>query len=273
MNEGHWTQMAPFWRFVGPPLRPAAEDIAAFHSAITDWQNNHDVPPRALMLGVTPELYSMKWPMHTELKALDGSRQMIDAVWPGPKASAIVGSWTEIPLANKSLDVVVCDGGFGMLRYPDKQRELLAEVRRLLVPGGIFAVRLFSPVGRTGTVIDIFEDLTAGRIASLDALKLRLWGALHGSPSAGVQPRTVVAAIRDFVGDFDHLARDHGWALAHVRALGLHLESQATYYLTEAKTVIQMACDELGSFRSLGINHPSYELGDCCPLVTLQRTE
>ncbi len=271
MSKGHWPQMGQIWRFVGPPLRPGALDIAAFEHAIACWQSSHALPPRALILGVTPELYSLHWPNGTQLNAVDASSEMIDAIWPGARSDAIVGSWTAIPVINNGLDVVVCDGGFGMLRYPDQQTELLAEIKRVLKPGGIFVIRLFAPVSRTGTVDEIVEDLSSGRIASLDALKLRLWGALHGSLTSGVQPRTVVATIRDSVGNFDQLAHQHGWALPHVRALELHRESLVRYYLTDAAELVRMACEQDDGFVSRSIVEPEYELGHCCPIVTLER--
>jgi hypothetical protein len=273
MSSGHWPGIANVWQFVGPPLRPAAEDLAAFQATIDKWHDDHKKPPRALILGVTPEIYSLKWPMGTQLNALDGSPQMIDAVWPGKRSAVIIGSWTEIPFRGNSMDIVLCDGGFGMLRYPDRQIDLLRELHRIISIGGALTLRLFAPSGRTGDVAEVFAQLSAGQIASLDALKLRLWGALHGRPSEGVKPRKVVETILELLGDFDRLAADHGWTLAHVRALELHRQSLATYYLTEAEEFFRMACSDVGGFQANGITWPAYELGDCCPTVSIKRIE
>ncbi len=272
MSGNHWSRMAQLWRLVGPPLRPAPEDLAAFEDAILGWLNAHSRAPRALILGVTPELYSLRWPAGTTLRALDGSRQMIKAVWPGPPAAALLGSWTAMPLATGCRDIVVCDGGFGMLSYPQGQAELLRELHRVLAPGGIFAVRLFAPRGRTGSIEEVFADLGAGRVSSLDALKLRLWGALQGDAQQGVRPQQVVAHILAAVGNFDRLAEDHGWPLEHVRSLELHRESTASYHLTEAIEVVRMACSDAGGFESVSVVEPGYALGACCPIVTLRRT-
>jgi SAM-dependent methyltransferase len=273
MNEAHWPRMALLWQRVGPPLRPAPEDLAVFQDAIDSWLAAHDPAPRALILGVTPELYALRWPSGTSLRALDASREMIDAVWPGPSAAALQGSWTAMPLATASCDIVVCDGGFGMLSYPEGQAELLRELKRILVPGGLFVVRLFAPAGRTGTVDEVFANLDAGNIASLDALKMRLWGALHGGASEGVRPREVVARILAAVGSFDRLAEDHGWPLEHVRSLELHRESVAVYHLTEAAEVMRMAMCDPGGFETVGVVEPGYALGACCPIVTLRRSD
>ena len=272
MSGDHWSRMARLWQLVGPPLRPSPQDLAVFQDAIACWHAAHARTPRALVLGVTPELCQLRWPDGTLLQALDGSRQMIDAVWPGPPAAAILGSWTAMPLATGSCDIVVCDGGFGLLSYPQEQTELLRELHRVLPPGGIFAVRLFAPKGRTGTLEEVFANLHAGGIASLDALKLRLWGTLHGDAFQGVRPQEVVTSILAAVGNFDRLAEDHGWPLEHVQSLGLHRQSTAIYHLTEATELVRMASLDPGGFESVGITEPDYELGECCPIVTLKRT-
>ncbi|MDP1735079.1 MAG: methyltransferase domain-containing protein [Sulfuritalea sp.] len=264
--------MARLWRLVGPPLRPAPADIAVFQKTIDQWCAPHDRAPRALILGVTPELHGLRWPTGTALLALDGSRQMIDAVWPGRPAAALLGSWTAMPLAAGSCDIVACDGGFGMLSYPDGQMELLRELHRVLAPDGIFVVRLFAPKGRTGTTEEVFADLRAGNVTSLDALKLRLWGALHGDAREGVRPREVVERILAAAGDFTRLAEDHGWPLEHVRSLELHRASTAVYHLTEAREVVRMATDDPGGFEHVDTVEPRYALGACCPIVTLRRS-
>jgi SAM-dependent methyltransferase len=272
MSGKHWSGMARLWRLVGPPLRPAPEDLGVYQDAIRRWLASHGGAPRALILGVTPELCGLSWPAGTSLRALDGSRQMIKSVWPGPPAAALLGSWTTMPLAAGSCDIVVCDGGFGMLPYPQGQAELLRELHRVLAPGGIFAVRLFAPRGRTGKVEEVFADLDRGAIASLDVLKLRLWGALHGDAHQGVRPQMVVARILAAGGGFDRLAEDCGWPLDHVRSLELHRASTAVYHLTEAAELVRMASCDPGGFESLGIVEPGYALGACCPIVTLMRT-
>lgn len=272
MSMSHWSRMAQLWRMVGPPLRPACEDIEIFQSVITQWAATHDMPPRALILGVTPELHALGWPAGTTLRALDSSKPMVEAVWPDPPDAAILGSWADMPLATASCDMVICDGGFGMLPYPQGQVCLLRELHRVLVPGGIFAVRLFAPGGRTGSIENVFAELDAGRIASLDTLKLLLWGALHDDPEQGVRPREVVARILAAVGNFDRLADEYGWPIEHVRSLEFHRDSTAVYHLTEAAEVVRMATSDPGGFESHVIVEPSYALGACCPIVVLKRS-
>lgn len=269
-SSNHWSRMAANWRLVGPPLRPGAADQALFDEVIAGWSSPDGATPRALILGVTPELFHLGWPPGTQISALDGSPEMIAAVWPGEKSRAITGSWTASPLDDASQDIILLDGGFGVLGYPDAQLALLTEIRRILAPNGVFAVRLFAPAGRTGTLADISADLKAGSIASLDGLKLRLWGALQRTITKGVCPAEVVAQIEAMTGELAWLASTLGWSAQHLDTLELHRHSTATYHLIDEQQLLQMA-QGLTGLCPLSVTFPQQPYGACCPVVSLRR--
>ena len=54
------------------------------------------------------------------------------------------------------------------------------EVARLLTAKGRFVLRVFARPGVAESVEDIARDLTEGSIGDINALKLRLYGAVHG---------------------------------------------------------------------------------------------
>ena len=163
MSDNYWDRIADLWRLFGPPIRPAADDLVVYQEIVDRATALIDGPPRVLLLGVTPELYRLRWPADAEVLALDSSSPMLEAVWQGPADTAVTGSWTAMPFADQSFTLLLCDAGVGLLD-PVGQGELLAEVQRVLVPDGTLAVRLFAPQGRTGTVAEIFEDLDRGRL-------------------------------------------------------------------------------------------------------------
>jgi SAM-dependent methyltransferase len=269
-RSSHWPRIARSWSLVGSPLRPVAADLELFDQAIAGWHNDGFAAPNALILGVTAELFqNLHWPAGTRLAALDGSLAMIEAVWPGPRDTAHLGSWTDMPFPDGSLDIILCDGGFGLLSLQD-QRALLGEVARVLSTRGIFSVRLFAPMGRTGSLEDITADLMQRRIASLDQLKLRLWGAMQGSAETGVRPRDVVAQIHAMSDNGRFLVEQLGWNPEHVERLQVHRDSTAVYHLTDAAGLSAMLAATPGlALRSIA--RPGFPCGESCPVVTAQR--
>ena len=266
-----WKGMAQIWPQVGPPLRPTSEDVAIFENSVLRWAREHEKSPRVLMLGVTPELFGLRWPSGTELHAIDGSLSMIETVWPGSRNSVTLGDWTEMPFETNSFDIVVCDGGFGLLPYPNTQNLLLREVHRVLASDGVFAVRLYTPRGRTGTTEEVFQDLKAGLIASVEDLKLRLWGSVHGSAEEGVRVHDVLVEILEAVGSIQHLIEAQGWDPDYVEKLSLYRDSPTTYHLTDAAEFLRMTCIGLGGFELIDVVKPGYALGACCPIFSLRR--
>ena len=87
MNTGknHWNEFHRAWSRLAPPLRPNHEVVAAVTEHV------RDVPGRALLLGVTPELTHVG----SQLIALDHNYAMVRNIWPGNSASrwAVVGNW------------------------------------------------------------------------------------------------------------------------------------------------------------------------------------
>jgi SAM-dependent methyltransferase len=269
-GTGHWPRIARSWKLVGSPLRPAGADLALFNRVIGQWHANAARPANALILGVTAELFSgLAWPQGTKVAALDGSPDMIAAVWPGSRELARVGSWTDMPDPDASRDIILCDGGFGLLSLPDQQR-LLEEVARVLSPRGVFAVRLFAPMGRTGSLAEVVRDLRAHQVASLDQLKLRLWGALQTSAASGVRPRDVVEHIHAMSDAGRFLVEQLRWNAEHVDRLGVHRESTAVYHLTDEDGLAGML-EAVPELETLSVARPGYAFGDACPVVTLRR--
>jgi SAM-dependent methyltransferase len=261
MSGLHFGSIAARWKLVGPPLRPTEPDLEAFRRCISR------APSSVLILGVTPELFHLGFPASTRVQALDASQEMIGHVWPGSADSAHLGSWTDPPWSKESFDLVICDGGFGLLP-PSAQAKLLSQVDDLLSPGGQFVVRLFAPQGKTGTLSAIRNDLLSKNIPSLDALKLRLWGALQTSSEEGVSPRHVVAHIDEFSGGARSLETLLDWPLDHLLALDVHRTSEVRYHLVDAQQLVALASSTT-ALRLQSTEIPAHPFGECCPVVSL----
>ncbi len=146
------------------------------------------------ILGVTPELYYLPWPAGCDLLAVDRSRAMIDGVWPGAAAQAVEGDWLRMPLAPASRDLVVCDGGLILLRFPGEHEMLIEKLHEIIPSGGRCVFRLFVPPAERESVEEIIAALRAGQIANLNILKLRLAMALQPSTAEGVAVRMSCAS-------------------------------------------------------------------------------
>ena len=152
-SDGSTRQSAAFWEHqwlwwdrLGPPLRPSSEDVTLLEQMLEEERAKRARPLGAVMLGVTPEIASMRWPAGTRLLAVDRSQGMIDHVWPSqPFAGAEVvrGDWTELPLAAGACDVVVADACFSQVGFPLGYERLARELARVLAPGGVFVMRAF----------------------------------------------------------------------------------------------------------------------------------
>lgn len=267
----HWHEMGRLWAQLGAPLRPPSEDIRFYTKILRRWTQDSSVPPRALILGVTVELYHLPWPSGTRLLALDHTGGMIHAVWPGGRNTAICGNWKEIPLAANSQDIVFCDGGISVLAYPCETRQMIEALERVLSPRGICVFRLYTPPAKRESPDSVLADLVAGRIASLNLLKLRLAMAMQTDAREGIQVQRIWNAINRAAPDFETLASRIGWKLEHLMAINAYRNSTARYYFPAEAQVLELFEERKGAFKMEEGHRPKYVLGERCPTLVFRR--
>lgn len=267
----HWPDVARLWARLGPPLRPSLEDLRFVSDAMRH-RARPTRPPRALILGVTPELHDLRWPEGTDLLAIDHTRAMIDAVWPGPRTRVICGDWTAIPLADGSRDFVLCDGGLHLLPHPSGQEALVRTLARVIEPGGICLFRLFVPPDRREAPGRVLQDLLERKVPTLNVLKLRLGMALQRDSAGGVQLGDVWNAVHDLEGDLARLAARIGWDLDHLAAIDTYRGSPTRYHFIGVREAECLFCADPGGFDLIAVRVPSYTLGERCPTLVLRRS-
>ena len=268
---GHWPVMAQCWNRIGPPLRPSPEDVAFYEAAVNRWVHATATPPRALILGVTPELYHLAWPGGTHLQAIDRTRGMIDTVWPGPRGAAVCADWATMPLPAHSRDVALCDAGFVLVPYPQGLRKIARSLRRVLAPGGLFVTRLFVPPAERESPDAVLSDLLEGRVASMNLLKLRLGMALHQHGERGVQLARVWDTLHRTVPNLPRLAERIGWPAESLSTIEGYRNSPSRYYFNDAEAICDVFCSDPGGFTCESVEVPGYQLGERCPTVTFRR--
>ncbi len=203
-GQDHWSKVASRWRHVGPPLKPTDEELGFYKEGIELWRG--DAPARAVILGVTQELFHLDWPKGTSIRSVDHSIEMIEKVWPGSAEDAICADWRDMPLADGSVDVAVSDGGLSMLSDTGIQ-SLIRELRRVLSSGAVCVFRAYVPPEVQEEPGDVFQALVEGEIEDLSALKFRLWMAMQASPASGVPLGEIWRALHEFAPDFETLRR------------------------------------------------------------------
>ena len=267
-GSDHWSRLARSWELSGPPLRVSAEDLDAYSTAVEGWGGER--APRALLLGVTPELYGLAWPPGTDFLAADREEAMIELVWPGPAEQVVREDWTELSLADGSRDIVLCDGGFHLLDHPAGQAGLVTSLARVVAEGGLCLLRLFVPPARPEDPVSVTDDLTAGRISSVNVLKLRLGMALQTSPAAGVELGLIWSVFDAALADRD-AERATGWSPEELGSMDAYRASRSRYHFVEVEAVRRLFCESPGGFALESVTTPRYELGERCPLVVLRR--
>jgi ubiquinone/menaquinone biosynthesis C-methylase UbiE len=141
--RGYWDRLALRWR-IAEPLAPSREDIDWFEE-----RTARNVPrgARALLLGVTAGIATMRWPDATKLAATDWSSGMLKNVWPTRGApdqtSLICADWRELPIARGVVDLIAGDGCYTALGNIANASLLNKEMHRVLKPGGAVLMRCF----------------------------------------------------------------------------------------------------------------------------------
>jgi len=261
-----WTALARQWNVVDVPLRPCAEDVAFYEAVAHGWRLDHPGRRlRALLLGVTPEIATMRWPDGASLTAVDHSRPMVANVWPKPAHGiAVCADWRAMPLANAAHDLALGDGCLTLLPPPGGYAAFAASLREALEDEGLVALRCFCRPATVESPAAVFSDLRAARVRGFHAFKWRLVMSLHGSLEEGVRLAEVWDCWTAEVRDPEAVAERCGWPVELVRSMELYRGSASRYFFPTV--------DEAGSalapeFRLESRHAGRYELAERCPIL------
>jgi SAM-dependent methyltransferase len=275
MNSANdlWKRHAQHWSFIGPPLRPSPQDIGFTSAAVEEWlRNTRRNDPTALVLGVTSELCSLPMGRSSRVIAVDQSPDMIRALWPAgmdARREVIRADWRRLPLQEATVDLVLADGSLSALPFPSGYLELWAELRRVLRSGGQCVVRCFTQTAKRETVEAVFEDLSRGLIGNFHALKLRLAMALQPDAEAGVVVGRVWETLHAAWPEFGLLAKRFGWPEAEVRTIEAYREVGMRNTFPTLAQYLHLL--QAAGFSAVKVLTPTYELGERCPTLALER--
>lgn len=253
-------------------MRPVQEDIGFFTSAIAEWHGIFKRPARALILGVTPEIYSLPWPQGSTIQAIDRTREMIEHVWPGPPHNVTCADWLEMPFLPSSMDVVFCDGGLHLLSYPDAQNKIANKLADLIAPGGYCIFRLFVPPPQRESPESVMAALHMGMVPDTNCLKLRLGMALQDNPHEGVRLGSVWERLFADGVSCEALAEKLGWDVGQLSAIHAYRDSMARYYfVTREQACVSFCKSTNDAFALQKVLEPTYPMGSQCPTAIFRR--
>lgn len=71
-GQSFWDEFSGYYRALGSPVVPCNEDLQFIENAVDTWAVRHPGEKlRALLLGVTPAIVSMRWPEKSFLLAVE----------------------------------------------------------------------------------------------------------------------------------------------------------------------------------------------------------
>jgi SAM-dependent methyltransferase len=186
-----------------------------------------------------------------------------------PGISVVKTDWLSLPFPDGSFDIAFGDGVSGCFPHPRGFRSLAQTIRRVLRPGGTFVARCYVQPNVRETAAQLLTALRAGRVATIDQFKLRLYSALqHGRK--GMPVANAYEVIRTLRAEGIDFSRDLGWPEEAVDTFDLWRDSSSVYYIPPLSD-IRLATKSL--FDEANIHYPSYPMGACCPMITWTSTK
>lgn len=264
-----WSRHAGQWSRLGSPLRPSAEDINGYERVVRRWAQDHG-QPRIAILGVTPEIVGMPLPDRAHILAIDSNWAMLEQFPPAarrPGAGGICADWGRLPLALGSRDIVLGDGCFAMVNFPEGFRNLARALRRVLAPDGVCAFRFFLRPEPTESINDLVADLRAGLIGSFHAFKLRAAMALQETPEQGIAVWKIFEWWSQSRIEPEELTAQYGWHPETIATIEAYRDRQDVYTFPTLAELRRALGDLLVE---VACHFPGYELGECCPLIELR---
>jgi SAM-dependent methyltransferase len=269
-KSNRWDRVSVYWKFQEEPLSPSSEDLRIIDRAVEAWFERSKRPARVLILGVTPQFFRIKWPKGTKIIAIDHSEAMIERVWPGKKKDAILGDWRSMTLADHSIDIALCDGGFIFLDYPAGQRSVVDQLARVIAIDGVFVGRFYLPPKRKEKTNKVLADFRSGNIKNVANLKVRLWMSLRRTSKDGVVLQDIWNMLKYYCPDFERIAKKLEWKIETLATLRQYRNNKERFYFPRLYQVERLFV-AARVFRVLSRVQPPYHMGEQYPTIIIQR--
>lgn len=264
--QGHSGQ----WARVGSPLRPSRDDGRLMLELLSPIFARAPVGCDIAVLGVTPEVVQLDWPLATRIEAFDSSASMLARVWtPNERISsrARLAHWQALPVPAARFDAIVGDGSLNALPTYDAYRVVLRELWRVTRPEAGLVVRCFMRPEQPETLQVLKQDLLAGAIGSFHVLKWRL-AMLLSANAGGIVSVRVIHEVFDREFSRAELVSMTGWDPGVIDTIDAYRAMPTIYTFP----TVQQLCDVCGDGWMLDrMEMADYELARACPTLRFVR--
>ncbi len=190
MQSETWDIHVELFKQMKPPMRPEASEILLLKEIAATMVEVHQIPNlQVLLLGVTPEIVHLTWPIGTMLTAVDRSEIMIHHFWPGdvPKVRKMVrADWFEMPFAEGAFHLIIGDGVFNFMSYPDGYLKLSQILSSLLSEDGQLCIRIFNQLDHKESPKEVLQYLHEHEHVDYFEFRFRLATSLQESVEEGI---------------------------------------------------------------------------------------
>jgi hypothetical protein len=225
----------------------------------------------AVLWGVTPEIAGMRWPPSTRLTAIELAADMIQWVWPGDRPGirrAIREDWIRTPdLLDGPVDLVIGDGCFNTLAFPQQWRAYAEAARRALTPQGCLVMRFYVQLPRRQILDEVLADLRGGRTHGFHVFKFQLAMAMQADAKEGVRLHDVWELWRSVLPEVEPQLAALGWSREMIETIEVYRGQQTRYWFPTFEEVVGTLAP---LFRLQWASWPDYEMGDRCPVGVFQ---
>lgn len=262
-TRSEWGADDELWRTIQPPLVPSPSDLALVRAACPPELMREDSAPRVLVLGVTPALVDLPWPVQAEVHAVDYDQAMIDMLWrPGSGRYCHRARWQEMPFPDGFFDLVVGDCSFNALPGPADYADVLCEVGRVRSPAAPLIVRAFVQSEPRLMLAGLASDAGAAP-ARFSTVEVRLLIAIAAAEADGTLHFTdIPGRIREEWGEVEDYLAALGHSPADIeRTKSLFVLDQRLNYPSERELAERIA----PWFGRVEFAYPDYAVGRNCP--------
>jgi hypothetical protein len=190
MENAFWEAQIESFRNLRPPFRPHPSEIQFLEEVASNLAKSpHISNLQVLILGLTCEIVHLRWPEGTSITVVERSPLMIEHFWPGDipgQRKIMTEDWLSMSLQPSSFDMIVGDGVFNFMSYPDGYQNFAHVLSRLIQKNGLICIRIFNQISPKENPADLLSDFREASNIDYFPFRLRLATSLQDNAEKGI---------------------------------------------------------------------------------------